>query len=45
DFRFNIRQSNTEPLLRLNVESRHNPALLSEKTAELLELIKEGKSM
>jgi len=45
DFRFNIRKSNTEPLLRLNVESRHNPALLDEKTAELLELIRGKKSM
>jgi phosphomannomutase/phosphomannomutase/phosphoglucomutase len=44
-FRFNIRQSNTEPLLRLNVETRHDPALLAEKTAELLKLIREGKSM
>lgn len=44
-FRFNIRQSNTEPLLRLNVESRHNPALLAEKTAELLALIREEQSM
>jgi phosphomannomutase len=41
-FRFNIRQSNTEPLLRLNVESRHDPALLAEKTTELLKLIREG---
>ena len=41
EFRFNIRKSNTEPLLRLNVESRHNPALLAEKTAELLKLIRE----
>jgi phosphomannomutase len=41
DFRFNIRQSNTEPLLRLNVESRHDAALLAEKTKELLALIRE----
>ncbi len=40
DFRFNIRKSNTEPLLRLNVESRHDPALLADKTAELLKLIR-----
>jgi phosphomannomutase len=44
DFRFNIRQSNTEPLLRLNVESRHNPALLAAKTRELLTLIREEKN-
>lgn len=42
DFRFNIRQSNTEPLLRLNVESRHDPVLLAEKTKELLALIREN---
>jgi phosphomannomutase len=44
-FRFNIRQSNTEPLLRLNVESRHDPALLAAKTAELLELIRTKQSI
>lgn len=40
DFRFNVRKSNTEPLLRLNVESRANPDLLKEKTEELLQIIK-----
>ena len=40
EYRFNIRKSNTEPLLRLNVESRGNPDLLSEKTEELLKIIK-----
>lgn len=35
-FRFNVRQSNTEPLLRLNVESRGDVQLLQEKTAQLL---------
>jgi len=40
DFRFNIRKSNTEPLLRLNVESRSDPNLLREKTEELLKIIK-----
>ncbi len=39
EFRFNIRKSNTEPLLRLNVESRGNIRLLQEKTAELLRFI------
>lgn len=38
-FRFNIRKSNTEPLLRLNVESRGDVGLLEEKTAELLQII------
>ncbi len=41
-FRCNIRKSNTESLLRLNVESRGDTALLEEKTAELLGLIREG---
>ena len=38
-WRFNLRASNTEPLIRLNVESRGDEALMREKTAELLELI------
>ena len=41
DFRFNIRKSNTEPLLRLNVETRGDLALLEQKTAELLALIRD----
>ena len=36
DWRFNVRASNTEPLVRLNVESRGNEALMREKTSELL---------
>lgn len=40
DYRFNVRKSNTEPLLRLNVESRGNAMLLKEKTNELLAIIK-----
>ena len=39
DWRFNIRASNTEPLLRLNVESRGDIGLMQEKTAELLALM------
>jgi phosphomannomutase len=39
DFRFNIRKSNTEPLLRLNVETRGDTRLLEEKTNELLAII------
>ncbi|MBA2077452.1 phosphomannomutase [Rhodanobacter sp. PCA2] len=35
NWRFNLRSSNTEPLLRLNVESRGDATLLREKTAEL----------
>jgi phosphomannomutase len=36
DWRFNLRASNTEPLLRLNVETRGDPRLLEDKTKELL---------
>ncbi|MBP1764025.1 MAG: algC 2 [Firmicutes bacterium] len=39
DWRFNVRMSNTEPLLRLNVESRRNAKLMQEKTEELLHFI------
>jgi phosphomannomutase len=39
DWWFNVRPSNTEPLLRLNVEAR-TEELLKEKTAEVLALIR-----
>ena len=39
DWRFNLRMSNTEPVVRLNVESRGDHALMREKTDELLALI------
>ncbi|WP_095152726.1 phosphomannomutase [Pseudomonas sp. Irchel s3b5] len=39
DWRFNLRCSNTEPLLRLNVESRVNAAVVEERVAELEVLI------
>jgi len=39
DWRFNLRASNTEPLLRLNVETRGDAALLKARTSELLEMI------
>jgi phosphomannomutase len=39
DWRFNIRMSNTEPVVRLNVETRADPALLEEKTAEVLAIL------
>ncbi|RZU46853.1 phosphomannomutase/phosphomannomutase/phosphoglucomutase [Fluviicoccus keumensis] len=38
-WRFNLRSSNTEPVVRLNVESRGDKTLLAAKTAELKELI------
>jgi phosphomannomutase len=38
-WRFNLRGSNTEPLVRLNVESRADAPLMQAKTAELLALV------
>ena len=38
-WRFNIRKSNTEPVVRLNVESRGDRELMKAKTAEILSLI------
>ncbi len=40
DWRFNVRMSNTEPLIRLNVESKEDEKLMKEKTEELLALIR-----
>ncbi len=40
DWRFNLRSSNTEPLLRLNVESRGDHALMEEKTILIEEMIR-----
>ncbi|MEL7450172.1 MAG: phosphomannomutase, partial [Pseudomonadota bacterium] len=39
NWRFNVRPSNTEPLLRLNVECREDEALLKARTAEVLAMI------
>ena len=38
-WRFNLRMSNTEPVVRLNVESRGDAVLMADKAAELLALI------
>ncbi|AFI83936.1 phosphomannomutase/phosphoglucomutase [Methylophaga nitratireducenticrescens] len=38
-WRFNLRSSNTEPLLRLNVESRADESLMKAKVAEIEQLI------
>ena len=40
NWRFNVRISNTEPLLRLNVESKGDEELMKTKTQELLDLIR-----
>ena len=39
DWRFNVRASNTESLLRLNVETRSNEGLMLTQTKQLLEVI------
>ena len=39
-WRFNLRMSNTEPIVRLNVEAKADIKLMEEKTKELLELIR-----
>jgi phosphomannomutase len=40
DWRFNLRSSNTEPLIRLNVEARGSQDLMRSKTLEVLEVLK-----
>ena len=39
DWRFSVRMSNTEPVVRLNVEARGDAALMRQKTDELLALL------
>jgi len=39
-WRFNLRMSNTEPIIRLNVESRGDEKLMKTKTEELLRVIR-----
>ena len=39
NWRFNLRKSNTEPLVRLNVETRGDVDLLAQKTAELTQFV------
>jgi Phosphomannomutase len=39
EWRFNLRDSNTEPLLRLNVESRANSILMLQRTKEISALL------
>jgi phosphomannomutase len=41
EWRFNLRSSNTEPVIRLNVESRGDKELMQEKTWEILALLDE----
>jgi phosphomannomutase len=39
DWRFNVRPSNTEPVVRVNVESRGDAVLMQDKTRELLDFL------
>ncbi|MBE0567062.1 MAG: phosphomannomutase [Krumholzibacteria bacterium] len=39
EWRFNLRKSNTEPVIRLNVESRGDADLMRAKTAEIMALL------
>lgn len=40
-WRFNLRMSNTEPVVRLNVETRGDQQLMQQKTDQLLRLVRE----
>lgn len=40
-WRFNLRTSNTEPVVRLNVESKQDSPLMIDKTEEILALLKD----
>ncbi len=42
DWRFNLRSSNTEPVVRLNVEARGDVALMERRTEEILALLRQG---
>lgn len=39
EWRLNLRSSNTEPLVRLNIESRGNPALVEDRVGQVRELM------
>jgi len=41
EWRFNLRGSNTEPVIRLNVESRGDRDLMRAKTEEILQIVRE----
>lgn len=41
DWRFNLRSSNTEPVVRLNLETRGDKQLMQEKTDEILALLRQ----
>ena len=41
NWRFNLRSSNTEPVVRLNLETRGDKKLMAEKTEEILALLRQ----
>ncbi|TDQ58131.1 phosphomannomutase [Mesocricetibacter intestinalis] len=41
DWRFNLRSSNTEPVVRLNLETRGDKTLMAEKTEQILTLLRQ----
>lgn len=41
NWRFNLRSSNTEPVVRLNLETRGDKQLMQEKTDEILALLRQ----
>lgn len=41
DWRFNLRSSNTEPVVRLNLETRGDKVLMQQKTDEILALLRQ----
>ena len=43
EWRMNLRASSTEPLLRLNVESRRDSELIKEKVSEIESIIQVGE--
>jgi phosphomannomutase len=43
EWRFNIRMSNTEPVVRLNLETRADQVLMQEKTREVLNVMEGGE--
>ncbi|VAV86844.1 Phosphomannomutase [hydrothermal vent metagenome] len=43
-WRFSLRRSNTEPVVRLNVEARGDIALMKMKTHEILSLLRQGSN-
>ena len=43
DWRFNLRSSNTEPVVRLNVETKGNKNLLEIQTSFILSILRQKK--